>query len=112
MALKTLEQFTAEAQTEIDAKKTANGGDGMFAQVNNVRREFTDAEYEQAIKDSAAHKLDQQDNNYIRARQENYPALPEQFDLLFHDMSAGKGDKTGEWYKAVKKVKDDNPKPS
>ena len=27
MALKTLEQFTAEAQTEIDAKKTANGGD-------------------------------------------------------------------------------------
>ena len=30
MALKTLEQFTAEAQTEIDAKKTSNGGDGMF----------------------------------------------------------------------------------
>jgi hypothetical protein len=27
-------------------------------------------------------------------------------------MTAGKGDKTGEWYKAVKKVKDDNPKPS
>jgi hypothetical protein len=23
---------------------------------------------------------------------------------------ADKGDKTGEWYKAVKKVKDDNPK--
>jgi hypothetical protein len=112
MALKTLEQFTAEAQTEIDAKKTANGGDGMFAQVNNVRREFTDAEYDQAIKDSAAWKLDQQDNNYIRARQESYPALGEQFDLLYHDMVAGKGDKTGEWFKAVKKVKDDNPKPS
>ena len=112
MALKTLEQFTAEAQTEIDAKKTANGGDGMFAQVNNVRREFTDAEYDQAIKDSAAWKLDQQDNNYIRERQESYPALGEQFDLLYHDMVAGKGDKTGEWVKAVKKVQDDNPKPS
>ena len=112
MALKTLEQFTAEAQTEIDAKKTANGGDGMFAQVNNVRREFTDAEYDQAIKDSAAWKLDQQDNNYIRARQESYPALGEQFDLLYHDMVAVKGDKTGEWFKAVKKVKDENPKPS
>ena len=36
MAIKTLEQFTAEAQTEIDAKKTANGGAGMKAQVNNV----------------------------------------------------------------------------
>ena len=112
MALKTLKQFEAEAQTEIDAKKTANGGDGMFAQVNNVRREFTDAEYDQAIKDSAAWKLDQQDNNYIRERQESYPALGEQFDLLYHDMVAGKGDKTGEWFKAVKKVKDDNPKPS
>ena len=112
MALKTLKQFEAEAKTEIDAKKTANGGDGMFAQVNNVRREFTDAEYDQAIKDSAAWKLDQQDNNYIRARQESYPALGEQFDLLYHDMVAGKGDKTGEWFKAIKKVKDDNPKPS
>ena len=112
MALKTLKQFEAEAKTEIDAKKTANGGAGMFAQVNNVRREFTDAEYDQAIKDSAAWKLDQQDNNYIRERQESYPALGEQFDLLYHDMVAGKGDKTGEWFKAVKKVKDDNPKPS
>ena len=112
MALKTLKQFEAEAKTEIDAKKTANGGDGMFAQVNKVRREFTDAEYDQAIKDSAAWKLDQQDNNYIRERQESYPALGEQFDLLYHDMVAGKGDKTGEWFKAVKKVKDDNPKPS
>ena len=112
MALKTLKQFEAEAKTEIDAKKTANGGDGMFAQVNNVRREFTDAEYDQAIKDSAAWKLDQQDNNYIRERQESYPALGEQFDLLYHDMVAGKGDKTGEWFKAIKKVKDDNPKPS
>ncbi len=43
MAIKTLEQFTAEAQTEIDALKTANGGDGMKAQVNGVVREFTDA---------------------------------------------------------------------
>jgi len=25
-------------------------------------------------------------------------------------MAADKGDKTGEWFKAVKKVKDDNPK--
>ena len=27
----TLEELTAAAQTEIDAKKTANGGDGMWA---------------------------------------------------------------------------------
>ena len=112
MALKTLEQFTAEAQTEIDAKKTANGGDGMFAQVNNTRREFTDAEYDQAVKDLAASKLDSQDNDYKRARQDAYAAIGDQLDMLYHDMAADKGDKTGDWFAAVKKVKDDNPKPS
>jgi translation initiation factor 2 alpha subunit (eIF-2alpha) len=39
-----------------------------------------------------------------------YPEIGEQLDLLYHDMTSGKGDKTGEWYKAIKKVKDDNPK--
>jgi len=47
---------------------------------------------------------------YARNRITSYPALAEQLDLLFHDMTAGKGTKTGEWYKAVKKVKTDNPK--
>ncbi len=46
---------------------------------------------------------------YQRDRQ--YPAIGEQLDMLFHDMTAGKGNKNGEWYKAVKKVKTDNPKP-
>jgi hypothetical protein len=41
-----------------------------------------------------------------------YPNIGEQLDLLYHDMIADKGDKTGEWFKAVKKVKDDTPKPS
>ena len=47
---------------------------------------------------------------YARNRKDEYPDLAEQFDLLFHDMTSGKGDKTGEWYKAVNKVKTDNPK--
>ena len=25
--------------------------------------------------------------------------------MLYHDMTAGKGDKTGDWYKAIKKVR-------
>tara|TARA_B100000683_G_C12270594_1_gene465598 strand:+ start:361 stop:675 length:315 start_codon:yes stop_codon:yes gene_type:complete len=48
---------------------------------------------------------------YQRDRETSYPEIKEQLDLLYHDMTAGKGDKTGEWYKAVKKVKTDNPKP-
>jgi hypothetical protein len=106
MAIKTIEQFRTEATSEIESAKP------MYAQVNNERREFTDAEYDQAIEDLAQSKLDAQDNGYARARQEAYPALAEQLDLLYHDMTSDKGDKTGEWYKAVKKVKTDNPKPA
>ncbi len=47
---------------------------------------------------------------YQRTRAVVYPELKEQLDLLYKDMAADKGDKTGEWFKAVKKVKDDNPK--
>ena len=41
----TLEELTVEAQAEIDAAKP------LYAQVNNERREFTDAEYDQAVTD-------------------------------------------------------------
>ena len=112
MAIKTLEQFTVIAQSEIDALKTANDGAGMKASVNGVIREFTDAEYAQAKIDLGNSKWNQQQFGYIVARQEEYGAIGDQLDLLYHDMTADKGDKTGEWYKAVKKVKDDNPKPS
>ena len=42
------------------------------------------------------------------------PNLSEQLDQLFRDVAAGKfGDnaKTGEWYTAIKEVKDTYPKP-
>jgi len=44
-------------------------------------------------------------------RRNEYPQLAEQLDLLYHDMVADKGTKAGEWFKAIKKVKDDNAKP-
>ena len=49
-------------------------------------------------------------NGVLSTRRTSYPDLREQLDLLYKDMVADKGDKTGEWFKAVKKVKDDNPK--
>ena len=65
---------------------------------------------EKAITDEIARlEKEYSDNKYQRDR--IYPFIGEQLDLLYHDMTSGKGDKTGEWYKAVKKVKDDNPKP-
>ena len=106
MALKTLDEFKVEAQSEIDSEKP------LYAQVNNERREFTDAEYDQAVIDRANYKLDQQDNGYKQARIEAYAAIGDQLDMIYHDMVADKGDKSGDWFAAIKKVKDDNPKPS
>ena len=112
MALKTLEEFTVEAQAEIDALKTSNGGEGLFYQNSSGRHELTDERYEQIVIDRANIKLDKQDNDYKKARLASYPEWREQLDMLYHDMAADKGDKTGDWFAAVKKVKDDNPKPS
>ena len=44
-----------------------------------------------------------------------YPQISEQLDQLFRDIAAGKfgaDAQTGEWYTAIKEVKDTNPKPS
>ena len=49
-------------------------------------------------------------NQARNARRNAYGNIGDQLDLLYKDMLADKGDKTGEWFKAVKKVKDDNPK--
>jgi hypothetical protein len=48
---------------------------------------------------------------YKSARKKDYAEIGEQLDQLYHDMTAGKGDKTGNWYAAISKVKSDNPKP-
>ena len=39
-----------------------------------------------------------------------YGSIGDQLDMLYKDLVAGKVDATGEWAKAIKKVKDDNPK--
>ena len=53
------------------------------------------------------------DNNaYQRTRADAYANIEEQLDQLYHDMTAGKLDATGEWHKAIKAVKDASAKPS
>ena len=103
----TLEELTAQAQTEIDAKKTANGGDGMWAQVNNERREFTESEYDQAVIDKANSDYDQQENGYKTARQEEYGSFGDQLDMQYKDLL----DDGTRWKDHIAKVKADNPKP-
>mgnify|MGYP003140787770 FL=1 len=48
--------------------------------------------------------------DYQRKRVLEYPLLTDQLDQLYHDMTAGKLDATGEWHKTIKTVKDKYPK--
>jgi hypothetical protein len=102
----TKEELQTQADAEIEAAKP------MYKQVNNERLEFTDADYDQAKIDLGNSKWETQQFGYIQARQEAFESIGNQLDQLFWDIDNNKLDKTGEWYKAIKKIKDDNPKPS
>jgi len=49
-------------------------------------------------------------NAYVGKRVAEYPKITEQLDLLYKDMVADKGDKSGAWFAAIKAVKDKYPK--
>ena len=49
---------------------------------------------------------------YQRDRVVEYPQIGDQLDMLYHAIDAGKVDKTSDFYKALKAVKDAHPKPS
>ena len=97
----TLEELTVIATQEIEDAKP------MYAQVNNERREFTDAEYDQAIVDLANSKFDTQENGYKTARQEAYGSIQDQLDMQYWDGVNG----TTTWADHIAQVKADNPKP-
>jgi len=65
-----------------------------------------DAAVAQAATDQAA-----LDNQYDQKRLGAYASYGDQLDQLYHDMTAGKLDTTGEWHKSIKAVKDAHPKP-
>lgn len=85
-----------------------------FHLINGERVAFTAEEETARDTEEAASIASQAATAYIRNRRDNYPRISDQLDQLFRDVDSGKfGDnaKTGEWYIAVKAVKDANPKP-
>ena len=49
-------------------------------------------------------------SNVFKKVLSRYADIGEQLDQLYHDMTAGKLDATGEWHKAIKAVKDAHSK--
>ena len=99
----TAEQIAAKGSKY----KTASvvGEDNVAGEVN-----LSDAEIEAKVDAEIAHEAWIAENEYKIKRSAEYPDIGDQLDMLFHDMTAGKGDKTGSWYSAIAKVKSDNPK--
>ncbi len=97
----TKDELQAIADQEIEDAKP------MYAQVNNERREFTDAEYDQAKIDLGNSKWEAQQFGYVQARQEAYGSIADQLDMQYHDLV----DDTTTWKDHIAQVKSDNPKP-
>ena len=97
----TKEELQTQADAEIEAAKP------LYAQVNNERREFTDAEYAQAKVDLGNSKWNEQQFGYIETRQEAYGSIGDQLDMQYKDLVDG----TTTWKDHIAKVKSDNPKP-
>ena len=84
--------FAADTLEWLDSEQTEPSSDDIAAEVTRL----------QGVYDN---------NDYQRTRAAAYADVKEQLDLLYHDMAADKGDKTGTWFAAVKAVKDATAKP-
>lgn len=49
-------------------------------------------------------------NLHVQPRMKSYPSITDQLDMLFHDIENGTLDTTGQFYNALKSVKDAHPK--
>ena len=79
--------------------------------VNGTNIEMSDEEHAVRVREEEAFAVDKAANEYKWKRASAYPDWREQLDLLYHDMVADKGNKTGEWFKAVQAVRNANSKP-
>ena len=106
----SLEEFTATAQTEIDAKKTVNGGPGMWMQFEDERREYTEEEYANAVVKQGKRKFNAQENGYKIARGLAYPSEKEFIEAYTEKEIGGDSTKWDAYVVNYNKARTDNPK--
>ena len=103
-------EANSKTEAEFDSNiALQNDGSGDYIKTWNVSgvTKPTDSQLN-ALATNATKELN---NAGVRStRKAAYGDIGDQLDLLYKDMLAGKGDSTGEWFKAIKAVKDANPK--
>ena len=85
-----------------------------FHLINGKRVAFTAEEETARDTEETAAAVESAANGYKLNRRDNYPAIGEQLDLLWHaiDSDADLKVKLAGFYNAIKTVKDANPKPT
>ena len=84
----------------------------MTKLVDGERVELTPEEEASRIEEEILSIKDRDANLFKMKRMEQYPSAGEQLEMIWDEIEAnGAISKTGAWHKAIKKVKDDNPKP-
>ena len=103
----------ANSKTEQELKNDnvvlQNDGDGDYIRDWNVSGVSKPTNSQLNSYETAGNTLES-NNNARNTRRLAYGDIGDQLDMLYKDIIAGKLDATGEWAKAIKKVKDDNPK--
>jgi len=103
----------ANGVSEVDFMKDVmlqDDSDGNGAYIKEWNLDISQPTSEQIASYETAGNTAETLNGVLAKRASEYKELKEQLDLLYHDMVADKGDKTGEWFKHIKAVKDANPK--
>jgi hypothetical protein len=103
-------EANGKTESEFDSNiELENIGAGDYVKVWNVSGVSKPTDSQLNSYDSNATK--ELNNAVIRkTRKKSYGDIGDQLDLLYKDLVAGKLDATGEWAKAIKAVKDANPK--
>ena len=81
--------------------------DGITAWRSDPSKQPTEEQIQAKLAELQA---DYDSKKYQRDRADSYPAIGDQLDMLFPAIAAGKVDKTSDFYKSLKAVKDKYPK--
>ena len=95
--------FTSDVMLQDDS-------DGAGAYIKEWNLDIAEPTAEQLTSYNSAATTEENNSAIRDTRKSAYGDIGDQLDLLYKDMLADKGDKSGEWFKAIRAVKDANPK--
>jgi len=106
---KTKLYIEANSKTWNDTKvKVQDDGDGAYIKLWDY--DIAQPTAEQIASYETAGNTEEALSGVLNKRKKEYKDFGHQLDLLYHDMTAGKLDNSGEWHKHIKAVKDANAK--